>query len=200
MMDQSKVPSDSVDHAPNKPEKPPPMTFSELPIILPELIRTDRARLRKELADFYQCLLLEWQGYIDDNSERLRETHEGRLTLYAQTSSSSMMKPLFKRLSKDQLDRDILMALAHIAACLQQRDYVRANDFYLKMAIGNAPWPIGVTAVGIHERTSRERIKSSQVAHVLNDEVSRKWIQTIKRFITHCQRVRPPSDPSKAMG
>uniref|UniRef100_Q99633-2 Isoform 2 of Pre-mRNA-splicing factor 18 n=1 Tax=Homo sapiens TaxID=9606 RepID=Q99633-2 len=25
------------------------------------------------------------------------------------------------------------------------REYVKANDAYLQMAIGNAPWPIGVT-------------------------------------------------------
>ena len=32
------------------------------------------------------------------------------------------------------------------------------------MAVGNAPWPIGVTMVGIHERSAREKIFSNQVA------------------------------------
>lgn len=45
------------------------------------------------------------------------------------------------------------------------------------MAIGNAPWPIGVTMVGIHARTGREKISSRYVAHVLNDETQRKYIQ-----------------------
>jgi len=31
----------------------------------------------------------------------------------------------------------------------------------LEVAIGNAPWPIGVTMVGIHERSGRARIFSS---------------------------------------
>ena len=26
-----------------------------------------------------------------------------------------------------------------------QRDYIMANETYMEMAIGNAPWPIGVT-------------------------------------------------------
>jgi Prp18 domain len=26
-----------------------------------------------------------------------------------------------------------------------QRDYIMANEAYMEMAIGNAPWPIGVT-------------------------------------------------------
>lgn len=32
------------------------------------------------------------------------------------------------------------------------------------MAIGNAPWPIGATMVGIHARPGRERIASKHVA------------------------------------
>ena len=47
------------------------------------------------------------------------------------------------------------------------------------MAIGNAPWPIGVTMVGIHARTGREKIFAQQIAHVLNDETQRKYIQVI---------------------
>jgi pre-mRNA-splicing factor 18 len=47
------------------------------------------------------------------------------------------------------------------------RRFVQANDAYLEMAIGNAPWPIGVTMVGIHARTGREKISSRNVAHVL---------------------------------
>ena len=47
------------------------------------------------------------------------------------------------------------------------------------MAIGNAPWPIGVTNAGIHARPGRERIFSKHVAHVLNDESQRKYIQVL---------------------
>ena len=47
------------------------------------------------------------------------------------------------------------------------------------MAIGNAPWPIGVTNAGIHARPGRERIFSKHVAHVLNDEFQRKYIQVL---------------------
>ena len=59
------------------------------------------------------------------------------------------------------------------------RSSFQANDTYLEMAIGNAPWPIGVTMVGIHARTGREKISSRYVAHVLNDETQRKYIQVI---------------------
>lgn len=61
---------------------------------------------------------------------------------------------------------------------------VQANDAYLQMAIGNAPWPIGVTMVGIHARTGREKIFSKHVAHVLNDETQRKYIQVMAAWET----------------
>ena len=32
-------------------------------------------------------------------------------------------------------------------AAMKERNYLQANDIYLKLAIGNSPWPIGVTQV-----------------------------------------------------
>eukprot|EP00983_Pelagomonas_calceolata_P014596 463696-Pelagomonas_calceolata.AAC.7 len=56
-----------------------------------------------------------------------------------------------------------------------------ANDIYLRLAIGNAPWPIGVTSVGIHERSAREKISHVMnqhgQAHIMNDEATRKFLQ-----------------------
>jgi len=37
------------------------------------------------------------------------------------------------------------------------------------MAIGNAPWPLGVTNVGIHQRTGREKIFAKYVARILKN-------------------------------
>jgi len=82
---------------------------------------------------------------------------------------------------------------------LMKKEYMRANDSYLKLAIGNAPWPMGVTMVGIHERSAREKIFSNQVAHIMNDETQRKYIQSIKRLMSFLQR-KYPSIPAKNMG
>ncbi len=76
---------------------------------------------------------------------------------------------------------DVVRYLAEIVYYMQTRSYQRANDAYLRLSIGNAAWPIGVTSVGIHERSAREKIGDGKIAHVLNDEVSRKYIQAVKR-------------------
>ena len=82
-----------------------------------------------------------------------------------------------------------------------RREYIATNDAYLALAIGNAAWPIGVTSVGIHSRTGRERIFSQKIAHVLNDETQRKYIQVRCRCAasgdccTACDTVALPAMP-----
>ena len=56
----------------------------------------------------------------------------------------------------------------------QLRDYMKASDSYLALSIGNAAWPIGITGVALHERKGNDKIASSEIPHVLNDEVKRK--------------------------
>lgn len=62
---------------------------------------------------------------------------------------------------------------------MQERNYLSAYDVYMRISIGNAPWPIGVTSVGIHERSAREKISFSfnGQAHIMNDEATRKYLQ-----------------------
>ncbi|KAH9460384.1 hypothetical protein Pst134EB_008558 [Puccinia striiformis f. sp. tritici] len=83
---------------------------------------------------------------------------------------------------------------------MQTQEYIRANNTYLRLSIGNAPWPIGLTMVGIHEWSGREKILSNNVVHVLNDEVSRKYIQSLKRILHFAQTKRPLDDLARKMG
>ena len=46
------------------------------------------------------------------------------------------------------LPADVLGRLSEIIHYMQSRQYQRANDSYLRLSIGNAAWPIGVTMVG----------------------------------------------------
>uniref|UniRef100_H2ZK04 Pre-mRNA-splicing factor 18 n=1 Tax=Ciona savignyi TaxID=51511 RepID=H2ZK04_CIOSA len=112
--------------------------------------------------------------------------------------TQTYLNPLFTQLKNKTVATDILEYLAGIIRHVLVRDYVKASAIYLQMAIGNAPWPIGVTMVGIHARTGREKIFSQQIAHVLNDETQRKFIQGLKRIMTACQRIFP-TDPSKSL-
>lgn len=96
------------------------------------------------------------------------------------------------------LPEDVRGSLLEVVRCCMRRDYLAAVDNYIKLAIGNSPWPIGVTMVGIHERSAREKIYANSVAHIMNDETTRKYLQSVKRLMTFCQR-KYPTDPSRSV-
>jgi pre-mRNA-splicing factor 18 len=50
--------------------------------------------------------------------------------------------------SAQDLEPDVLRLLSEVIHYAQMRSYQRANDAYLRLSIGNAAWPIGVTMVG----------------------------------------------------
>jgi hypothetical protein len=63
-------------------------------------------------------------------------------------------------------------------------------------------WPIGVTMVGIHERSAREKLHESDkgAAHIMSDEITRKYLQSIKRCLSFAQTRWPPDDQMQLMG
>jgi hypothetical protein len=129
-----------------------------------EDLKDDPAKVRTLVSLFLKRLLREQGEQLSKRSEEERNTREGKLATTAFFQGQEHLRPLFKLLRKGGIPVDVLNSLAEICGFMQKREYVRANNVYLKLAIGNAPWPIGVTAVGIHERSSQEKIKSNQVA------------------------------------
>lgn len=147
---------------------------------------------------FFKKLLNEWNQELDEMSESEKRTAKGKSMVATFKQCARYLNPLFKFCRKKVLPDDIRQALLVVVECCMKRDYLAAMDHYIKMAIGNAPWPIGVTMVGIHERSAREKIYTNSVAHIMNDETTRKYLQSIKRLMTFCQR-RYPTMPSKAV-
>ncbi|KAK3127455.1 hypothetical protein QOZ80_7AG0573570 [Eleusine coracana subsp. coracana] len=147
---------------------------------------------------FFKKLLNEWKQELDDMTELEKRTAKGKQMVATFKQCARYLSPLFEFCRKKVLPDDIRQALLIIVDCCMKRDYLAAMDQYIKLAIGNAPWPIGVTMVGIHERSAREKIYTNSVAHIMNDETTRKYLQSIKRLMTLCQR-RYPALPSKSV-
>ncbi|EPS60453.1 hypothetical protein M569_14349, partial [Genlisea aurea] len=147
---------------------------------------------------FFKKLLNEWKQELDEMSEAEKRTAKGKSMVATFKQCGRYLNPLFKFCRKKVLPDDIREALVLMVRCCLDRDYLAAMDHYIRMAIGNAPWPIGVTMVGIHERSAREKIYTNSVAHIMNDETTRKYLQSVKRLMTFAQR-RYPTMPSKAV-
>lgn len=147
---------------------------------------------------FFKKLLNEWNQELNEMTETEKRTAKGKSMVATFKQCARYLNPLFKFCRKKVLPDDIKQALMLVVDCCMRRDYLAAMDHYIKMAIGNAPWPIGVTMVGIHERSAREKIYTNSVAHIMNDETTRKYLQSVKRLMTFAQR-RYPTMPSKAV-
>ncbi|GAA5830425.1 hypothetical protein JCM3766R1_002713 [Sporobolomyces carnicolor] len=200
---QTEKPATSVATKPDsgqEAEKKEPKPKDEEVLVDLDLVKTNPHKVYPQIYHALKRVLKEWEQSLADRPEAVKRSTQGKVAAATCATSAEYLKPLFKQLRKRDLAADVLLAIAEITFYMQTREYLRANDAYLRLSIGNAPWPIGVTMVGIHERSGREKIFSSNVAHALNDETSRKYIQSLKRLLTFAQAVRPPDDVSQKMG
>ncbi|KAF7459418.1 pre-mRNA splicing factor protein [Cryptosporidium felis] len=167
--------------------------------IYEELEEIDGESHQKFILRWIEAQLIEWEKLLKSRKKADSETEKGRQDSARYYQTKRDIQPLVSSLNTldGKVDKDVMEKLHEIVVLCNRRDYIKAQDKYIELAIGNAPWPMGVTMVGIHERAGRTKIFSSHIAHVLNDETTRKYIQMFKRLITHCESKRPPRNSQK---
>ncbi|KAE9379159.1 hypothetical protein N431DRAFT_397258 [Stipitochalara longipes BDJ] len=153
--------------------------------------------LFRQLASYFTMVLTEWESALEKEK---RDTFASKAAYNAMVQSKENMTPLFRKFEKGDVDEGVLEPIVEIVKAAQERRYVDANDGYLRLSIGKAAWPIGVTMVGIHERSAREKLHESDKGHVMGDEVTRKFLQSIKRCLSFAQVRWPPEDIRQLMG
>lgn len=175
---------------------------------LPTVEEKERRRfLARQIATWFNIVLKEWRIALARRDEATKKTMTGIQAAQSRDIAINDLKPLFRKLEKlttepQKLPDDLLKPIARIVCAAQERRYVHANDEYLQVSIGKAAWPIGVTMVGIHERSAREKLHESDndKAHIMADESTRKFLQSIKRCLSFAQTRWPPEDIAQLMG
>jgi pre-mRNA-splicing factor 18 len=146
-------------------------------------------------------LLTEWEAAMLRRSDDVKESYTGKIAFNAMVQAKSNLIPFFRKMEKGDIEDTVLEGVLEIVHAAQERRYVDANDGYLRLSIGKAAWPIGVTMVGIHERSAREKLhESDNTAHIMSDETTRKYLQGIKRCLSFAQTRWPPDDQLQLMG
>mmetsp|Transcript_19949 Transcript_19949/g.48842 ORF Transcript_19949/g.48842 Transcript_19949/m.48842 type:complete len:362 (-) Transcript_19949:426-1511(-) len=143
---------------------------------------------------FFKRMLYEWEDELERRDTEEKRTMRGKMDSATQKQCRQFIKPMFKILKNKSMGNDVFKHVLKIVTECEKRNYKQANEAYMMLAIGNAAWPMGVTMVGIHERAGRSKIFSQNVAHVLNDETQRKYIQSVKRLMSFCKQKYPPYD------
>lgn len=179
------------------------VTIEEMQMLIQELSpsnnHSDERVIAKDceiISKFLRFILESWGKELNARSIEEKTSQAGKNVSARYTSTRANLKPLFKLLRRNTISKDILRQLKLISKDLVAKNYKDANSHYIEMSVGNAAWPMGVTMVGIHARTGREKISQNNIAHALNDETQRKYIQGIKRLITQFSNMFP-TDPSR---
>ena len=145
---------------------------------------------------YFRSLLKEWEWDLNARDDTEKITSKGKMDTKTQKQCKDYIRPLFKLCKRKQVPADIIDKLLEMVQFCEDGNFRVAHDRYISTAIGNAAWPIGLTMVGIHERSGREKISTSKVAHVMNNELQRKYLTSVKRLMTFAQKKRPDVPPS----
>lgn len=143
----------------------------ELKVMRPDL--AVEVEYEEQCSDVHVWIIMvmqEWEHETLSQPRGWENTLEGKSTikLFRETKRIfwNLYETLVNRVRRVNQTCNNLMLnkYYHIAHYCILKEYVSANDNYLDLSIGNAPWPIGVTMVGIHERSGRAKIFTSQIA------------------------------------
>ncbi len=157
----------------------------------------DQSDPPKIIYKYLKGLLKEWERELAERPESVTRSVAGRNESKTLKQCKDYIRPLFRLLKSRKLEGGLQLHLLKIVNFAKEGEFVKAHDSYMDVAIGRAAWPIGVTMVGIHARSGRAKIESSNVAHVMNSELQRKYLTSVKRLLTFDQKRRKDVDPSK---
>lgn len=190
------------------------------------------AKLHRQISSYLNFVLGEWGAALTGRDKDVASSSEGVTASNNYKVALEDLKPLMRRLEagyreatstaaavtrKDGKDakkeggyeplphKALLQPLVDILHKTQGRNYRDAVDAYLRLSIGKAAWPIGVTMVGIHERSAREKLHEDgkgkdEIAQIMSDETTRKWLQSLKRLVSFAQTRWQVWDLGQLMG
>eukprot|EP00985_Skeletonema_marinoi_P015459 scaffold7992_cov104-Skeletonema_marinoi.AAC.2 len=162
-----------------------------------ELTAEEQNDKPKRIYRYFKSLLRQWEGELNSRPDAIKRTMSGKNDIKTLKQCKDYIRPLFTLCKRREIEESLQNHLFNIVLYCEEGEFVKAHDAYLDVAIGRAAWPIGVTMVGIHARSGRAKIESANVAHVMNSELQRKYLTSVKRLMSFAQRVRVDVDPSK---
>lgn len=113
------------------------MTEAEMRVELADVAR-DPARVYRQLDAWFRLVLREWRLALDERPLAVKESFQGRKAAEAMAQADAYMQPLFRHFRLNDLRPIVFEKVCEIVVEAQRRRYVKANDVYLKLSIGNA--------------------------------------------------------------
>jgi pre-mRNA-splicing factor 18 len=103
-----------------------------------ENVKNDPELVYRQLDAWFRLVMKEWKKALDERPLAVKESFQGRKAADAEKQAEEYMKPLFRHFKHRDLKANVFEKICEIVVEAQARRYVRANDVYLKLSIGNA--------------------------------------------------------------
>lgn len=133
-----------------------------------------------------------WEQDLSKRSDAEAQSIIGRTKSVEYKDTRTALRPLFQGIKNEKLKNEIFVCVLDIIDALTERDYIKAQQAFYEVAIGNNPWPIGLPKVGIHERIARTKIDPSLIDHLLKDPIIQAYMQALKRLMAYVEKRFPP--------
>lgn len=147
-----------------------------------------------------------WEKELADLPDEEKKKPMIKTAIAAHRQVRRDVRPLQKRLRVYAMDPQLLDKIHTIVSRADQREYRSAAEAYIDLTVGKAMWPLGMghggsmlmeDAIGLHDRENLMKNKQlKDVSSQLNDEVTRKYVQSLKRLMNQAQNYWPPDAPS----
>lgn len=189
--------------APAANAEQPPAPLPELDVPEVDLALMDKCDFIRMYA---RKALKAWEKELADKPEDEKKTQICKTEIAQHRQVRRDVRPLQKRLRLYRIEDFLLGKLYTIVQYAEKREYRNASEAYIDLSIGKAAWPVGIgcggsmlmeDAIGLHDRFNRNA-QVKDIAHALNDDVTRKFVQALKRLMGKAARYWPPVDPSQA--
>ena len=116
---------------------PAPLSGKDM-LIDPADVTKNPNLVYQQLHAWFSLLISEWEKALADRPMAIKESYQGKQATTAMRQAVDYIQPLFRHFKRKDLEDDILTRVVEIVVEAQARRYVKANDVYLRLSIGNA--------------------------------------------------------------
>lgn len=118
----------------------PPLTEPEMVLDMKD-VGTNDDKVYRQLAAWFALVLHEWDRALEERALSVKESFQGKAATRSMAQAKLYMGPLFQHFKNRDLKEELYSKVCEIVVEAQARRYVKANDLYLRLSIGNAYVP-----------------------------------------------------------
>lgn len=115
----------------------PPLTEEEMVLDMKDVTVNDD-KVYRQLAAWFTLVLREWDKALEERALAVKESFQGKAATRSMAQAKLYMGPLFQHFKNKDLKEELYSKVCEIVVEAQARRYVKANDLYLRLSIGNA--------------------------------------------------------------